>query len=82
MGIPLEKITQIENGVKAQLGGDFRVVIFPMIELFLQNENIGAELKSYLESIKKSFNYSQIYGSFNGTMMMKSIKNGITSLQL
>lgn len=55
MGITPETITLIENGVKAQTSGDFRVVLFLILELFLQNKYFESKLKLDCDSINKFF---------------------------
>ena len=53
MGIHPKTVTLIEKGVKAQISGDFRVVLFPILELFLQNKYIESQLKLDCDSINK-----------------------------
>jgi hypothetical protein len=53
MGIPIKTTIKLENGIKVQLGGDFRIILFPMIEILLQNKNIESDLNSIYEYINK-----------------------------
>ena len=55
IGVPAEKIIQIENGVKTQMSGDFRITIGPIIEILLQNKNIKNEIRPVFESINKTY---------------------------
>jgi hypothetical protein len=61
LGIP-QKITELEKGVRVQISGDPRVALFPMMELLIQNRNIGSELEQILASLRSN---AQIWLDFS-----------------
>jgi len=61
MGIP-QKITVLEKGVRVQMRSDSRVTLFPMMELLVQNKNVGSELEQILASLRSN---AQIWLDFS-----------------
>jgi len=51
LGIP-QRIIELERGVRVQISGDSRVMLFPMTELLVQNRNIGSDLEHILTSLR------------------------------
>ena len=54
MGFPLEKIVRMENGVKVQISGDFRVAFFPIIEIISQYKDNETDIEAIFDSISKT----------------------------
>ncbi len=55
MGLPLKKIIQMNNGVKVEMSGDFRIAVWPIIEILFQNKDNKTVIKTIFESINKIY---------------------------
>lgn len=51
MGLPIENILRIDNGVKLQISGDFKILGFPIIEMLLQNKGNESDIKDIIDRI-------------------------------
>lgn len=65
LGTPLETITRMENGVKVQITGDFRVACFPITEILMQKKTVESEIKAIFDSISKNHQMLNILGDFH-----------------
>lgn len=52
MGVPESGIERLDDGVKVVMRGQHRVVLFPILEMLIQNPNIKEELPEMLEEIR------------------------------
>ena len=75
LGMPKENISEMENGISLKLSGNFNMVMFTLIELFLQNKNIESELKSYLDFLyhyyEMLFDFFDLHWNFDETIENK-----------
>ena len=54
MGIPKERVKILESGVEVRLGGDARIVYFPILEMLIQDREIASRIDSVCRSIRES----------------------------
>ncbi|MFP3951498.1 MAG: hypothetical protein ACLFVP_05105 [Candidatus Bathyarchaeia archaeon] len=54
MGVPKSGIETLEDGVRVKMSGHHRVVLFPILELLIQNPRIEEELPERLGEIRNA----------------------------
>ena len=55
MGFPSENVIRIENGVKVQMSGDFKIPYSTIAELLIQNKYDETKIRANFESIIKHY---------------------------
>ena len=54
MGVPRERIRQLDHGVEVSLEGDARIVYFPVLEMLIQDRGIMGNMDAAFDSLKGS----------------------------
>ena len=54
LGVPREKIKQLDGGVEVTLEGDARIAYFPMLEMLIQDRGVAGNIDPALDSLKGS----------------------------